>query len=144
MKNKVFITYNHSGEVKNAIHDISDQLENMGLSVWLDEQEIKAGDSISEAIKKALDESSYVIAVVGPNDKNSKWVSKELEFAISEGKRIIPVIASDATVNDLPEIISDYMAVDISNNKNNLIKVYESIDRDRSVWSKIKEYIVNG
>lgn len=143
MKPKVFISYNHTAETKNSIRQISDELNNMGLKVWLDEQQIKPGDSISEAVQKGLDESSYVVAVVGPNDKKSNWANRELEIAVSKKKRIIPVMVNNAKPEDLPDVISNLMAVDISRDRRNLTRVYEAIDQDKSIWSKLKEYIIN-
>jgi hypothetical protein len=143
MKKNVFISYNHSSEIKNSVRQISDRLKNMGLGVWLDEQQIKPGDSISDALDRGLNESSYVVAVVGPNDKESKWAKIDLQRAISKGKRVIPVMVNHATSNDLPDVVSNYMAVDVSENPDNLIKVYDSIDQERSGWSRLKEYIIN-
>lgn len=142
MKKNVFISYNHSGEAKDKIDKLSSDLKNLGLKVWFDQNEIRPGESISSAISNGLDQASYVIAIVGPNDKESPWAKTELEMAKAKGKPIIPVMVNNATAQDLPETISDLMAIDASN-KDNLRKVYETIDSSRSPWARLKEYIVN-
>ena len=113
------------------------------LTLKADKSEIKIGDSISESIDRGLSQSSYVIALVGPNDKQSSWATKELEIALAKGKPIIPVMINDAKITDLPDKISDYLAIDASSDPNDLVKVYEAIDKDRGLWDRVREYIVN-
>ena len=142
MKKNVFISYNHTGGASEAVDQLSGKLQDMGLNVWLDRNEIKPGESISSAISSGLDQASYVVAVVGPEDKQSVWAQKELEIAKAKGKPIIPVTINNATAQDLPELISDYMAVDATNLAD-LRKVYDVIDTERGLWSRLKEYIIN-
>ncbi|WP_326510774.1 toll/interleukin-1 receptor domain-containing protein [Aeromonas caviae] len=143
MKKNVFISYNHSNENTEAIRNIATKLSEMGLKVWLDQYELKPGDSILKNINNAIDNSSYVIVVVSPNDKKSYWATHELNLAVNKGKRIIPIMVNNATPSDLPDIISDKLAVDISKNINNLKIVYDSIESDKSVWNKLKGYLIN-
>ncbi len=143
MKKNVFISYNHDGETKGTISKLSSDLEKLGLKVWLDQNEIKPGESISTAIANGLEQASHVLAVVGPNDKQSAWATKELEMAKAQGKPIIPLMVNSATVKDLPESIADFLAVDASSQEG-LRAVYEVFDSQRSPWSRLKEYIVNG
>lgn len=143
MNKNVFISYTHSEEIKPVAREIATKLKNMGLKVWFDENEMQIGSSIKDSIKSGLDSSSYVIALVSPNEKNNEWHKKELELAKSKGKFILPVMVNNAKFTDLPDIISDLFAINISDNKENITKIYDAIDIKRSVWSKLKEYIVN-
>jgi predicted nucleotide-binding protein len=143
LKKNVFISYNHSNENIDSIRAVANKLNNMGLKIWFDQNEIKPGDSITKKINDAIDNSSYVIVLVSPKDKDSNWATKELNLAVNKGKRIIPVMINNATPSDLPHIISDKLAVDISSNINNLESVYHSIESDKSVWNKLKEYLIN-
>ena len=142
MKKNVFISYNHAGEAKSTISKLSSDLEKLGMKVWLDQNEIKPGESISSAIANGLEQASHILAVVGPNDNQSAWAAKELEMAKAKGKPIIPVMVNNATAQDLPESIADFLAVDASSQEG-LRSVYKIFDEQRSFWSRLKEYIVN-
>jgi hypothetical protein len=143
MNRNIFISYNHSKDTNESVKEISNKFRDMGLKVWLDQTDIKAGESLSKAISSGLDESSHMIFIVSKNDKNSEWAHKELNTAFSKNKKIIPILINNATSDDLPEQLKDYYAIDITNNPKSINKVYEAIDRDRSPWNKLKEYIVN-
>ena len=140
MKKNVFISYNHAGEAKSAISKLSSDLEKLGMKVWLDRNEIKLGDSIPTAIANGLEQASHVLAVVGPNDKQSAWATEELKMVRAKGKRIIPVMVNNATARDLPEAIKDLLAADASSQEG-LRSVYKIFDEQRSFWSRLKEYI---
>ena len=142
MKKNVFISYNHAGEAKSTISKLSSDLEKLGMKVWLDQNEIKPGESISSAIANGLEQASHILAVVGPNDNQSAWAAKELEMAKAKGKPIIPVMVNNATTQDLPEAIKDLLAADASSQEG-LRSVYKIFDEQRSFWSRLKEYIVN-
>lgn len=143
MNKNIFISYNHSGKTRKVAKLIAERLKNMGLGVWLDQIEILPGDSITESIKQNLEKSSFVIALITPKDKQSNWAKMELELAVKQGKRIIPVLVENAQTTDLPESIADRLAVDISDNFENLEAIYNTIDLQRSPWERLKEYLVN-
>lgn len=143
LKKNVFISYNHSNENIDSVRDIANKLNNMGLKTWFDQNEIKPGDSISQKINRAIDNSTYVIVIVSPKDKESNWATHELNLAVNKGKRIIPVMIDNATPSDLPTIIADRLAVDISSNIDNLKSVYNSIESEKSIWNKFKGYLIN-
>lgn len=142
--NKVFISHSHSGKAEESALKIADSLNEMGLNVWLDQNEIKIGDSWKDAIKKAINESSCVVALVSPHDKGNLFYQEELNTALLSGKPIFPVIINNATTEDLPDPIKDRRAINISgSNHDGLEKLYNVINGNRSLWSKVREYIIN-
>lgn len=143
MNRNVFLSYSHTNKTKESALKIANSLNAMGLHVWLDQNEIKVGDSLKEAIEKGINESSCIIALVAPHDKESIYYQEELKTALSKGKPIFPVIINNATPDDLPELIKDKLAINVSNNESELVKLYKAIDENRSTWSKVREYLVN-
>jgi hypothetical protein len=140
---QIFISYSHSDETRRPALEIARSLQDMGLDVWLDQKDIKIGDSITDAISNALEQSSYVVVLVSPGDKDSPYYQKELKAALAHGKSILPVMINNATSDNLPELIKDRLAVDFSKNPESLRSVYNAIDEKRSFWSKLREYLVN-
>ena len=57
-------------------------MRSRGARVWIDEAEIKLGDSLVGKIQEALDTFEYVGAVISSNSVGSEWVQRELEPAI--------------------------------------------------------------
>jgi len=143
MNKNVYISYNHSGTSVGEVQKIVKMLNSTGLKTWFDAYEMNPGEVVTEKIKSALDNSSYVIAIVSPKDKYSQWVKKELELAIEKGKYIIPILINHAKLEDLPAPIANGLVIDISDNYDNIDEIYNTIYRNSSPWEKLKEYIIN-
>lgn len=65
---QIFISY--SSPDKDWVKEFAKSLGSRGLTVWLDQDRIRAGDSISDAIEGGLRESSHV--TVCPHARNDQ------------------------------------------------------------------------
>lgn len=106
----------HSSTDKPFIRQLAADLTAAGIDVWLDEQRIRVGDSIPEAIAQGLAESDYFLIAISHNSINSPWVQKELNNAlVTEVQRrnvhILPLKLDDT---EMPTIISDKLYADFS------------------------------
>jgi hypothetical protein len=61
-------------------------------AVWYDVSGLQGGDEWWDKIVEELTKSDVFIIVLSPNSVVSRWVRRELDTAINEGKRIIPVL----------------------------------------------------
>ena len=88
----------HSSEDKeNVVIPFTKLLEARGVSYWLDQAEIKIGDSISAKIDEGLRGSRYVLAFISKSFLERKWPDRELRSALSrslgEGSiKVLPVL----------------------------------------------------
>ena len=99
---KVFISYVHSDEA--LAQKVVAILEEAGLEVWDDTREILPGDNWAEQVAKALKESEAMVVLLTPEATRSRWVRREIEYALGEkrySKRLIPVLVGDPT--DFPQ-----------------------------------------
>ncbi len=123
----------HSSADKPFIRQLAADLTAAGVDVWLDEQRIRVGDSIPEAIAQGLAESDYFLIAISENSVNSPWVKKELNNAlVSEVQRrkvhILPLKLDDT---DMPPIISDKLYADFSQSyKSGIDKLLTDLKRD--------------
>lgn len=90
----VFISY--SWKDRSFARKIYDSLSVYAISVFLDEREIRVGDSIPNKVYEALDRATHVIYVLSRNSIMSRWVNEELSVAklrqISENScTVLPV-----------------------------------------------------
>ena len=95
----VFICHASPDKVDYA-RPLAASLSRHGVSSWLDEAVLQAGDSITDAISDGLRLASYVVVVVTPELLERPWPRKELNAAFSREVRlgevvIIPVLAAD-------------------------------------------------
>lgn len=110
------VFFSYSQKDKNIVKAVASGLQNEGIDVWIDEQEIKFGDSIVRAISKGLDSADFLAFFMSNNSLSSKWASRELDVMISRrlSKRgsavIIPILLEDVEV---PALLRDVQYLDM-------------------------------
>lgn len=90
----VFIS--HSSLDKDAVaRPLAHALQKRGLQVWLDEEQLKVGDSIRRGIDDALRGSRFGVVVLSPAYLSSEWGQKELDTFFAkekyQSKSILPL-----------------------------------------------------
>jgi len=113
----VFIS--HSWSDKPLARRIAETLRNFAIPVWLDEAEIKLGDSLIEKIRAGIDSVDYVLALLSKEAVASEWVKRELDIAMNqeiEGKKVkvLPILAGPCT---LPGFLKGKLYADMSSSK---------------------------
>lgn len=124
--------------------------------VFQDVEDIHGGDKWIDALIHAGNQSKVILAIIGPTwlqqDENSKsrldnpndWVRKELESAIQQSKRIIPITVNEATIpqeTDLPKSLKPllhHQAFDIRTDRwkhdvQLLVKQLEKVTETKSI-----------
>ena len=85
----IFLSHNHKD--KPFVNRLAKDLEAQGFSVWIDEFEIKLGDSLIAKIRHGIDNAEYLGVVLSENSINSEWVKREVDIAMNQeidGKRV--------------------------------------------------------
>lgn len=110
----VFISYAHAD--KPVARAIAESLGGAGARVWIDEGELRAGDSIIERIATAIADVQFVVAIVSAASVESQWCKKELALALTggfgrEGVKLLPLRLGDVM---MPSTLTDlyYLQVD--------------------------------
>ena len=71
-------------------------LKGAGVSVWLDQIDIKPGRQWDSEVERALGECREMILVLSPGSVASRNVMDELAYALEEEKTIIPLLWNNA------------------------------------------------
>jgi TIR domain-containing protein len=86
---KVFLS--HNSQDKAFARRLTQDLEQAGLHVWLDEAEMRVGDSLLDRIQVAIDSADYLLVILSAQSVASEWVKREVEIAMTEeiaGRRV--------------------------------------------------------
>lgn len=106
----VFVSYSRKDE--KIVHDIINQLEKEGFTIWYDINGIESGDAFKKVIVNAIKNSKVVLFISSVNSNKSTWTAKEIALAIDEKKPVIPLKLDDGQYNDevrFDLINSDYI-----------------------------------
>jgi hypothetical protein len=86
---RAFISYERSWA--DDARYVASFLESRGIQVWLDTEELRAGDELTGRMVDAISSADVFIPVLATSYWTSRWCVKELELAQSLGMPIRPV-----------------------------------------------------
>ncbi|MCF2947559.1 toll/interleukin-1 receptor domain-containing protein [Paraglaciecola aquimarina] len=89
----IFISY--ASNDKDKAFEICESIEMRGLKCWIAPRNIRAGKEYSEEIIKGIEVSKSLLVVLSESANNSKFVKREVERAVSNGKPIYPFRIED-------------------------------------------------
>ena len=113
----VFLSHNHRD--KDVAAQLAAQLRLVGADVWLDDWEIRPGDSIVGKVNEALGLVDTVVLLWSENSVGSRWVDSEMATAVdrrhTDGSvRIIPVRLDDT---ELPPLLRPLKWIDLDSDR---------------------------
>lgn len=108
---KIFIS--HSSYDKWVARQISRLLEADGHDTFLDEKDIKTGESIDASIQDHLKDADHLLLLITPASLKSHWVFVELGGAKALGKHVAPIMMHVGS-NELPGPIASLLAREIN------------------------------
>jgi predicted nucleotide-binding protein len=100
---KIFLSYSHRDADRAWIRAFADSLQRRGATVWFDEVEIHAGESLREAIEKGLRSSDIVVSLVTPDSVTRPNLFFEIGAAVGMGKRVVAILPKDLDPGLLPD-----------------------------------------
>lgn len=94
----IFLSHSHSD--KAFARKLAADLRGRGYVVWIDEAEIKIGDSLVQKIRDGIDLVDFVAAILSKASIESEWVKRELDMASNreiEERRVVvlPLLVED-------------------------------------------------
>lgn len=112
-KPDIFIS--HSSRDKQAATQLATTLNFCSVDVWLDDWELEVGQSLTDAIAKAMDESRYIAILITENYNKTVWTKTEYKKALAreqkEGRVVmLPLIVGEA---EIPDFLEDKVYIDL-------------------------------
>ena len=108
---RVFLSYAHEDE--QAVAVLASDLQANDVNVWFAPKDLLLGDQLTRSIQKAIRQADYFLLVATPQSQNSRWVSKEISYALRHEPGGLTIIPLRLTGWALPELLADHKAVDM-------------------------------
>lgn len=129
MDKKIFISYKRVN--KDRVFQLVEGIkQRTSIDCWIDMSGIESGDLFKNTIIKAINDCDIVLFMLSRESiaiptKGESWTQKEVNYALTRGKRVIPILIDGTTVNDCDWLCFDCSGID-------------SIDsRDKGQWEKL-------
>lgn len=109
----IFLSYTHSD--KDFVRRLANDLASDKVRLWMDEGEIKPGDSLVGTVGSAVEQMDLFAIFLSPESVKSDWVKRELNIAITKELRtrrigIVPILIADC---EIPPILRDRLYLDM-------------------------------
>jgi hypothetical protein len=112
-KPDIFIS--HSSRDKAAVTRLATILNFCAVDVWLDDWELEVGQSLTDEIAKAMEESRFIGILITENYNKTVWTKTEYKKALSREQKekrtvMLPLIVGEAQI---PAFLEDKLYVDL-------------------------------
>lgn len=114
-KPDIFIS--HSSRDKVAATHLATMLNFCAIDVWLDQWELEVGQSLTDEIAKAMDNSRYIAILITENYNKTVWTKTEYKKALAREQKeqqtvMLPLIIGEALI---PDFLEDKVYIDLRN-----------------------------
>jgi len=111
---KVFLS--HSSADKALARRLAADLRSAKVDVWLDQWEIRVGESFEQKIEQGLDEVEFVIVLLTPHSVESNWVDREWrqKFETEAHTERVAIVPLRGEACEIPDFLAQRSYADIS------------------------------
>ena len=118
----VFISYSTKDYaiIQKIVHDLQER----GISYWLDEEQINPGDLILDAIEQGLRDSRAIMPCFSKNQLQSGWSRAEYSAILNQflsrqtSQKIYPLLLDDVTEDQLPVLFRNIKSTNYGDTNN--------------------------
>ena len=106
----------HSSKDKAFARKLAAMLCENGVEIWIDEAELKVGDSLTQKIGSAIESADFLAVVLSHSSVNSLWVQKELALAMQKelAERQVTVLPILKEACEIPPFLKDKLYADFT------------------------------
>src|SRR5258706_4498908 len=97
---RIFVSYNRKNI--DFCKRLTEELQKRDLDLWVDWEDIPPTVDWLKEIEKGVEEADTFLAIVSKEWVSSRNCIIELEYAVKNGKRLIPVVPYDIIWDDVP------------------------------------------
>ena len=106
----------HSSADREFVRRLAEDLANVGIRTWVDESELRVGDSLIERIGAAIENAAFVCVVLSKTSIESPWVRRELQLALTNEFAARPVMVLPILLErvSVPHFLQDKVYADFT------------------------------
>jgi hypothetical protein len=103
----------HSSNDKRIVENLVSKLRARDVTAWVDHEQIKLGDRVTEKINEGLSNSRSILVVLSKSLGQGRWVAPEygafINAALAGGRirRVFPLQIEDVTPDEVPPLLVD-------------------------------------
>ncbi|NER78789.1 MAG: TIR domain-containing protein, partial [Leptolyngbya sp. SIO1D8] len=107
----------HAEEDRPVLETIYESLTRSGLIIWTSWQDIQTGTDFQESIERGIEAADNIIYLISPDSLRSPWCQREINYARSLNKRVIPILIKPVDLEILPEDLQRLQFINLTDNQ---------------------------
>ena len=111
---QVFLSY--AEEDKSIMEQVRRSLRRASFTVWTNTTDIQTGVAFQQAINRGVEEADNLVYLLSPAALQSAYCQREIDYALSLNKRIIPLLAGATNLAQAPAVLQDLQYIDLTDN----------------------------
>jgi CheY-like chemotaxis protein len=126
----------HASENLDQAIELAAALDEEDLNVWLASRDIAIGSNFAEEISRTISSADFLIVLLSPESLSSPHVKREVNLAITLGKKVLPVLSDETSqlMSNLPYDwnywLSLAQAVPLTDMKSTAARIAATVHRD--------------
>lgn len=85
-------------------------------TVWTNLTDIQMGEAFLAAIERGIEEADNIVYLLSPHSLRSLYCQREIDYALSLNKRIIPILIQETPPHQLPLALRELQYIDLTDN----------------------------
>ncbi|MCG8364622.1 MAG: toll/interleukin-1 receptor domain-containing protein, partial [Pseudanabaenales cyanobacterium] len=106
----------HAEEDAAIAERVRHSLMREGITVWTSKRDIETGEDFQAAINRAIEEADNLVYLLSSASLQSNYCQKEIDYALSLNKRIIPLLAKTIDPAQVPSALRDLQYINLTDN----------------------------
>lgn len=103
---QVFVSYSRADkDFADGLAAALEQNENSNIKILIDRRDLPYGEKWWDMLVDFIERSDRVIFIVSPDSIRSNWCKKELDKISEHKRRLVPIVARETPVAELPDDI---------------------------------------
>lgn len=122
----IFISYARTD--KDFVQKLKNELQNKGITIWIDESSIAKTAPFLEEIYAGIDGAAKFVAIISPDFNHSRYCKIETDYAIKRGKKLIPILHAPIKSENLHHHLASINWIEFTSSDNFEKKVQETVN----------------
>jgi hypothetical protein len=112
MSDEIFISYSRKDQ--EFVTRLASDLDEKVSGVWFDQSDIQAGEKWRDQIAQGIHRCKVFVLALSPDAANSKYVREEINLALEQNKRIIPILYRPVKMSGaLADLVNETQYIDL-------------------------------
>ncbi|MGK7896127.1 MAG: TIR domain-containing protein [Xenococcus sp. (in: cyanobacteria)] len=123
-------------------------LRRESFTIWTNQTDIKTGNAFKKEIQKGIEGANNFVYLISPDTLKSQYCLQEFDYALTNNKRIIPLLVQKTNLTLIPSQIQDLQFIELTDLENSqnyhrgIDKLLKELKTDANYHEKHKILLV--